>query len=448
MARSLALTGLAVQRLVTMAVAQSAAQLVQQIGAQDVDSGPHAVPRDLRVWLAGLRLLAGVPFGHLVTDSALLPAESIRFFYVDRGWTDALVEGALSVGTVTTADRSALSALYGTVRGEVDQAERLVRLPGVEPGDPVPSGQAGSISGFLLRSRMVSGWPGLHVRGYAVDNLALDHPIKDEDVDEDDATNATLHRLGLLRVERLAPAVLLVLFDGVPAVVHIEEPRAGVQFGVHQTPIADHVQAQVYAPGSGDRHPSGPAGTGRRAVPPGRAGRGAPRRLGPGADRQGHHARSDHGRRRVRDADAPVPVPGGVRGPHPVRRRGLAAWCPVHPDHRGEGPADPIRAEDRWRDGGLRPRPDDDGPDHSAVQRAGQDRLGRALARHLGRRACCASRVCWCRSTSRPSWWPTALPSRPSCCPVRSAPARRQTRARSTGQPRSRPETPGRPGCT
>jgi hypothetical protein len=255
MARSLALTGLAVQRLVTMAVAQSATQLVQQIGAQDVDSGPHAVPRDLRVWLAGLRLLAGVPFGHLVTDSALLPAESIRFFYVDRGWTDALVEGALSVGTVTTADRSALSALYGTVCGEVDQAERLVRLPGVEPGDPVPSGQAGSISGFLLRSRMVSGWPGLHVRGYAVDNLALDHPIKDEDVDEDDATNATLHRLGLLRTERLAPAVLLVLFDGVPAVVHIEEPRAGVQFGINQTPIADHVQAQVYVrdPATGTR---------------------------------------------------------------------------------------------------------------------------------------------------------------------------------------------------
>jgi hypothetical protein len=33
-------------------------------------------------------------------------------------------------------------------------------------------------------------------------------------------------------MERLAPAVLLVLFDGVPAVVHIEEPRQGIQFGV------------------------------------------------------------------------------------------------------------------------------------------------------------------------------------------------------------------------
>ena len=45
-------------------------------------------------------------------------------------------------------------------------------------------------------------------------------------------------RLKLLRLERLAPAVLLVLFDGVPAVVHIEEPRQGVQFGVRLEPSA------------------------------------------------------------------------------------------------------------------------------------------------------------------------------------------------------------------
>jgi hypothetical protein len=36
-------------------------------------------------------------------------------------------------------------------------------------------------------------------------------------------------------MERLAPSVLLVLFDGVPAVVHVEEPRQGLQFGVRTT---------------------------------------------------------------------------------------------------------------------------------------------------------------------------------------------------------------------
>jgi hypothetical protein len=221
-----------VQAVMSEVVTTLATSVVQVIGEDAPDPGPRAVPRDLRMWLGRLRLLAGVPFSHLVADASLLPAESIRFFYVDRDWTDALVQGALSVGTVTTADRAALTQLYGIVRDEIDEAERLVRLPGVEPGDAVPTGAAGSISGFILRSRMVSGWPALHVRGYGLDNLAQDPPVPDDEVGEEHDT--ALKRLGLLRMERLAPAVLLVLFDGVPSVVHIEEPRAGIQFGVEE----------------------------------------------------------------------------------------------------------------------------------------------------------------------------------------------------------------------
>jgi hypothetical protein len=228
---------------VATAVTQVATEIVATTSADAPDPGPRLVPRDLRVWLARLRLLEGVPFGQLVAHPDLLPPESIRFFHVDRGWTDALVEGALSVGTVTTGDRAALEKLYGVVRGEVDEAERLVRLPGWEPGQPVPSGTAGPLTGFLLRSRMVSGWPAMHVRGYATDNLALDTPIPDDQVGEED--DGQLGKLSLLRLERLAPAVLLALFDGVPAVVHIEEPRAGVQFGVDETGEPGSVSAVV-----------------------------------------------------------------------------------------------------------------------------------------------------------------------------------------------------------
>lgn len=224
--------GQLVASLQTEAVSLLATAVVRVIGDDAPDPGPRAVPRDLRLWLGRLRLLSAVPFGHLVADASLLPAESIRFFYLDRDWTDALVQGALSVGTVTTADRAALTALYGIVRDEVDEAERLVRLPGVEPGGAVPTGPAGSISGFVLRSRLVSGWPALHVRGYGADNLTLDPPVPDDEVG--DEHDVPLKRLGLLRMERLAPAVLLVLFDGVPAVVHVEEPRAGIQFGVEE----------------------------------------------------------------------------------------------------------------------------------------------------------------------------------------------------------------------
>ncbi|GMA88981.1 hypothetical protein GCM10025868_42310 [Angustibacter aerolatus] len=198
------------------------------------DPGPRRVPRDLRLWLARLRLLEPVPFSHLVADASLLPAESIRFFHLDRGWTDALVEGALGVGTVTTSDRAVLEQVYPVVRDEVDEAERLVRLPGWERGADVPSGPAGPVTGFLLRSRLVSGWPALHVRAYAKDNL-LERPVEADDA-VDDADGGRLGRLTLLRMERLAPAVLLVLIDGFPQVVHLEEPRAGVQYGIDSLP--------------------------------------------------------------------------------------------------------------------------------------------------------------------------------------------------------------------
>ena len=55
------------------------------------------MPAALADWLARLRLLYGVPFNYLVPDSRLLPQESVRFFYIDRNFTDRLVDGALSV---------------------------------------------------------------------------------------------------------------------------------------------------------------------------------------------------------------------------------------------------------------------------------------------------------------------------------------------------------------
>ena len=190
------------------------------------DGGVHVVPFDLRQWLARLRLLEGVPFAYLVADSALLPLESIRFFYVDRRWTDALVQGALSVGTVNSDDRSQLEQLHTVVRDEVDDAERTVRPVGGEGAKST----SGTITGFLLRSKAVSGWPGIHVRAYDRELPEGDNAV----VPESDT-----RRLRLLRLERLAPAVLLALFDGVPAIVHVEEPRRGVQFGIRLDPSGD-----------------------------------------------------------------------------------------------------------------------------------------------------------------------------------------------------------------
>src|SRR5262249_38797758 len=149
----------------------AAKNYTQLITDNDPDDGSHVVPGELRRFMARLRLLHAVPFSYLVPDSDLLPIESIRFFYVDRAWTDALVQGALSVGTITTADRTQLEAVYPHIRDEVDEAERTIRTP---QGEERLKGAGGAITGFLLRSRAVSGWPNLHVRAYSRDVVADD----------------------------------------------------------------------------------------------------------------------------------------------------------------------------------------------------------------------------------------------------------------------------------
>jgi hypothetical protein len=175
------------------------------------------LPDGARSWLATLRLLSGVPFQHIVPDERLLPPESVRFFYVDRAWTDALIQGALAVGAVTDADRALLQKLYPAIRDDLDEAERLVRVTGGE-GE---AGTADALTGMLLRSQAVSGWPGIHVNAYRAEVA-------------DTSPQADPSRLQLMRLEQLAPSVLLAIFDGVPEIVHVDEPRHGVQFGVDE----------------------------------------------------------------------------------------------------------------------------------------------------------------------------------------------------------------------
>jgi hypothetical protein len=190
---------------------------VDTVTATQPEQPAPVLPDGARSWLAALRLLSGVPFQHLVPDERLLPQESVRFFYIDRGWTDALVQGALSVGAVTDADRALLAQLYSTVRDDIDRAERRVRVTGGEGEE----GAADVLTGMLLRSRAVSGYPGIHVNAYRGE-------VADNGPQEDPS------RLHTMRMEQLAPSVLFVIFDGAPTIVHVDEPRHGIQFGVDE----------------------------------------------------------------------------------------------------------------------------------------------------------------------------------------------------------------------
>jgi hypothetical protein len=164
------------------------------------------LPEALRLWLTDLRLLRHVPFQYLVPRAELLPPESVRFFYVDPTFTDRLVDGALAAANVGTADQALSQQAMAAVRQQVDDAlaERIGRPPG--------AWSKVTVVGMLLRSSAVRRWPGLEVRGYTA--------------------AAGGDQLPVLRHERLAEGIVIVLFAGVPARVEVQEPNEGTHFGV------------------------------------------------------------------------------------------------------------------------------------------------------------------------------------------------------------------------
>ncbi len=185
------------------------------------------LPPYLDTFLAHLRLLVGVPFHYLVADPRLLPEGSIRFFYLDRSWTDRLVDGALAVGAIGTRELAHTQTHAAGVQQNADDSETLVRdlqrkritdYVQVKRDAQRPRAEAGTITGLLLRSALVSGWPHLELRALRADQ-----------------------QLTTLRLERLSPGVLIALFDGVPDRVELEEPHHGVQFGIDGGPGAYRV---------------------------------------------------------------------------------------------------------------------------------------------------------------------------------------------------------------
>jgi hypothetical protein len=200
---------------------QTIADLMQETGIRGAirDLGGSELDT-IANWLAQRYLLMGVPFEALVPRVELLPRESIRFFYVDVNWLDTLLEGALSIGLESSRDSiyqdvmkdvlwdtavGAATALRGQLLGVTVE-------PGVEPQ---------TMAGMLLRSALVSGWPGLEVHGYS--------KLLDEGPDP-------TSEIPLLRMERLSNDVLLCLWPEVPSMVAVAEPSEGIAFGFEDAP--------------------------------------------------------------------------------------------------------------------------------------------------------------------------------------------------------------------
>jgi hypothetical protein len=119
-------------------------------------------------WFLKLATLANVPFNYLVPDDAMLPQEALRVFHLDWMWIEYLLDGAFSIGRVLEGDQKS-----------DDNHKSDGRIPAHR-----------DITGVMIRSEIVSGWPGLKVAG-----------LRDGQTIEP------------LRFERLAPDVLMVLFE-------------------------------------------------------------------------------------------------------------------------------------------------------------------------------------------------------------------------------------------
>ena len=150
-------------------------------------------PDDICRWFDRLRLLEGVPFNYLVPDEAMVPMESIRWFWLDAEWIHCLLDGAFSIGRVSATDQQNDTAI---------------------PHRDTPHE---AVTGFLLRSDVVSGWPGLQVAGFGQNK----------------------EKLAILRMDHLSPNILLCLFSGNLQTIEINQKPESLHFGI-DSPDSTH----------------------------------------------------------------------------------------------------------------------------------------------------------------------------------------------------------------
>ncbi len=157
------------------------------------------LPPEVKKWFGKLQLLENVPFHYLVCDQAFLPPESLRFFRLDALWIDCLLDGAYSIGRIT----------------DQDLAEE--KIGAENPSLPVNQ----DISGILLRSEVVSGWPALMTKAYSEPN-----------------PKAGAKPLTLLRQVRLAENILFCLYAGEIKCLDIHQKPEALHYGLDWNGVA------------------------------------------------------------------------------------------------------------------------------------------------------------------------------------------------------------------
>ena len=152
-----------------------------------------------------LPLLYHTSCAYLVPDSGMLPPESVRFFYVDENWTDAYMDGALSIGRSCSQDKQHDSAVIRSLHElSYKKSASLRGMAFNKPETPNVSVK----TGFLMHSQLIRGWPGLEICCFQ--NSA---------------------ELPILRLDRIGDSILLCIAGGNIDEIEFAEPEEGLYFG-------------------------------------------------------------------------------------------------------------------------------------------------------------------------------------------------------------------------
>lgn len=172
------------------------------------DEDATAFMDDVKVvsqWLTQLRRLRFVPFWYLVPAAELLPPESLRMFYLDTNWIDALTDGALSWGTSSLTTPWFHQAKRGDVRKYLEQLPGGFSSPNQSEVTTTENEVDVVRCGFLLRSALLQEFPGLEVECWKEGLARTKCPI--------------------VRMDMLEQDLLLMIVTGQPDEILFKLPR-------------------------------------------------------------------------------------------------------------------------------------------------------------------------------------------------------------------------------
>ncbi|CCD84732.1 conserved protein of unknown function [Bradyrhizobium sp. ORS 285] len=203
------------------------------------------IPDIVSQFIGQLRLLVGVPFAWLVPSEAMLPTESFRLFSVDPNWIEALVDGAFSIGRATQGELRIDKEQYDELTRRSARVARKARVndrPHLARAKQANLGNSPQqVTGVLLRSQLVPGWPRLNINGYS-----------------DTQGNNEVPKLRMVMLSR---DVMLCLFDGTVAMVAIHEAPEQLHCGVElKSGTASTTLRAVTGPNPGQQFLTDPKG--------------------------------------------------------------------------------------------------------------------------------------------------------------------------------------------